>query len=159
VASTEHGPFMTDEDLELARRNNVVLVGTDFPAMILGEIGLPPEEWHARFVDRLKRAYKISVPMAFGTDVVSDLPGYTRGSLALLFLDSFTEAGVPAKTILQAMTTNAARLLGVEKERGAIQPGLAADIIATPENPLDNIQTLKQVTFVMKDGKVFKRPL
>ena len=150
---------MTDEDLELAKKNSVVLVGTDFPAMLLREMGLPAEEWHARFIDRLKRAYKLSVPMAFGTDVVSDVPGYTRGSLALLFLDSFTEAGVPAKTILQAMTTNAARLLGVEKERGAIQVGLAADIIATPENPLDNIQTLKQVTFVMKDGKVFKRTL
>jgi imidazolonepropionase-like amidohydrolase len=54
------------------------------------------------------------------------------------------------------MTMNAARLLGVDAERGAIRPGLAADIIATPENPLDNIQTVRKVSFVMKDGSVFK---
>ena len=64
---------------------------------------------------------------------------------------------MPPKAILKIMTTNAARLLGVERVRGAIKPGLAADIIATPENPFDNIQTLRQVNFVMKDGKVFKQ--
>ena len=71
-------------------------------------------------------------------------------------IDSFVEAGFPPRAILLAMTTNAAQLLGVEKTRGAIKPGLFADIIATPENPIDNISTLKQVNFVMKNGKVFK---
>ena len=52
------------------------------------------------------------------------------------------------------MTTNAARLLGVGKERGSIAFDLSADIIATPDNPLDNIQTLRRVNFVMKNGKV-----
>jgi imidazolonepropionase-like amidohydrolase len=55
-----------------------------------------------------------------------------------------------------ALTTNAARLLGVDKERGAIRPGTAADLIAPPENPLENINALKQVSFVMKNGTVFK---
>jgi imidazolonepropionase-like amidohydrolase len=59
--------------------------------------------------------------------------------------------------ILQALTTNAARLLGVEKERGALRAGMKADIIATAANPLDQIGTLKSVTFVMKNGKVFKQ--
>ena len=54
------------------------------------------------------------------------------------------------------MTTNAAHLVGVDKQRGSIKPGMFADIIATPENPLDNIQTLKKVSFVMKNGKVVK---
>jgi len=44
----------------------------------------------------------------------------------------------------------------VDGERGAIRPGLAADIIATPGDPLDNIQTLKNVFFVMKDGAVIR---
>ena len=52
------------------------------------------------------------------------------------------------------MTINAARLLGVENERGAIKPGLAADIIATAANPLDDIDALKEVSFVMKDGRI-----
>jgi imidazolonepropionase-like amidohydrolase len=55
------------------------------------------------------------------------------------------------------MIPNAARLLGVDKVRGAIAPGQFADIIATPENPLENISTLKKVSFVMKNGKVFKQ--
>jgi imidazolonepropionase-like amidohydrolase len=63
---------------------------------------------------------------------------------------------VPNRDILRALTTYAARLLGVEKERGTLAPGMHADIMAVPENPLDNIQTLKQVSFVMKNGKVYK---
>ena len=57
---------------------------------------------------------------------------------------------------LRIMTTNAARLLAVDKQRGAIKAGQFADIIATPENPLANIQTLKRVAFVMKNGQVIK---
>jgi imidazolonepropionase-like amidohydrolase len=55
------------------------------------------------------------------------------------------------------MTTNAANLLGVEKERGAIKTGMYADIIATTENPLDNINALKKVSFVMKNGEVIRQ--
>ena len=54
------------------------------------------------------------------------------------------------------MTTDAARLLGVEGERGTIKPGLYADIIATPADPLADITALRRVAFVMKEGKVFK---
>jgi imidazolonepropionase-like amidohydrolase len=56
------------------------------------------------------------------------------------------------------MTTNAARLLGVENERGSIRAGLAADIIATPADPLEDIKALRRVAFVMKDGKVIRKP-
>ena len=55
------------------------------------------------------------------------------------------------------MTTNATRLLGVDAVRGTLRVGQYADLIATPENPLTNIQTLKQVSFVMKNGKVIQR--
>jgi imidazolonepropionase-like amidohydrolase len=54
------------------------------------------------------------------------------------------------------MTGNAARLLGVDHERGAIRAGLAADLIAVPDNPLENIQALKRVMFVMKNGRVIR---
>ena len=50
------------------------------------------------------------------------------------------------------MTTNASALFRMKDKRGAIGKGLAADIIATPENPLENIQALKKVAFVMKAG-------
>jgi imidazolonepropionase-like amidohydrolase len=154
VDSIEHGQMMTNDDLQLAKKNHIVLVGTDFTEIAARASGFP--ELHSVFVDRLKRAYQIGVTMAFGTDVIVTLPGETRGTLAAEYVNSWVEAGVPPKETLQAMTLNAARLLGVDRERGAIKPGLAADIIAMPENPLDNIQAVRKVSFVMKDGKVFK---
>lgn len=160
VASIEHGFRMSDEALQLARRNNVMLVGTDFTEQAAGYLGLPPpvaKAFHEVFIDRLKRAFKIGVKMAYGTDAFFAVAGETRGTLAISYIDSFVEAGVPAKDTLRIMTTNAAQLLGVDKQRGAIKVGLAADIIATPQNPLDDIQTLKHVSFVMKNGKVFKQ--
>ncbi len=157
VTSIEHGFAMSDETLELAKRNNVVLVGTDFSETALREMGFPdPKTLHANLVDRLKRAYRIGVKVAYGTDVAFAMSGQTRGTLSISFIESFVEAGVPASQILRAMTTNAAQLLGVEYDRGSIKPGFAADIIATPNNPLDDIRTLKQVSFVMKEGRVIK---
>ncbi len=151
VASIEHGFDMTDEVLEIAKRNSVVLVGTDYLALRTND------KAHKQWVDRLQRAYKIGVTMAYGTDVIDQRPGQTRGTEAIMGIDPWVEAGVPAREILKAMTINAAKLLGVEKERGLLREGLAADIIAVPDNPLDNITTLKKVSFVMKDGKVVKR--
>jgi imidazolonepropionase-like amidohydrolase len=51
------------------------------------------------------------------------------------------------------MTIRAAILLGVEKERGSLRPGMAADLVATPADPLLDIDGLKKIDFVMKDGK------
>jgi imidazolonepropionase-like amidohydrolase len=160
VASIEHGIGMSDESLQIAKRNGVVLVGTEFTVKLGEYLGLPHDravEFHAGYVDRLKRAYKIGVPMAYGSDAFFDVAGETRGEQALEIIDSFVEAGVANKDLLRYMTIDAARLLGVESRRGAIKAGLRADIIATRENPLDNISTLKKVAFVMKNGKVFKK--
>jgi imidazolonepropionase-like amidohydrolase len=151
VDSIEHGFRMTDEDLQLAKKNNVTLVGTEFTEKLTGA------EQHRIWVDRLKRAHKIGVNMAFGTDVIDALPGETRGTLAIDYIQSWIEAGVPAADTLRAMTVNAARLLGVDKERGFLKPGMAADIIATPENPIEDIRTLKEVSFVMKNGAIIKQ--
>jgi imidazolonepropionase-like amidohydrolase len=151
VDSIEHGFQMTNDDLELAKKNNVTLVGTEFT------VKTSNAEEHAIWVDRLKRAYKIGVNMAFGSDVDVQLPGETRGTLTIDYITSWKEAGVPAADTLRAMTVNAARLLGVDKDRGFLKPGFQADIIATPENPADNIDTLRAVTFVMKDGTIVKQ--
>jgi imidazolonepropionase-like amidohydrolase len=74
------------------------------------------------------------------------------------WLDSYVTAGLGPKDILRAMTVNAARALGVENTRGAIRPNLAADIVATAVNPLDDIQALKRVAFVMKAGRIVRQP-
>ncbi|MFQ5632395.1 MAG: amidohydrolase family protein [bacterium] len=80
----------------------------------------------------------------------------TKDELSLSYIDTYVETGLPPKYILQMLTTNGAKLLGVENERGKIAKGYAADLIAMPEKPLDDILTLKKVYFVMKDGKVFR---
>jgi imidazolonepropionase-like amidohydrolase len=151
VDSIEHGFKMTDDDLELSKKNHVTLVGTEFTEKLTTAAD------HKIWVDRLQRAHKIGVNMAFGTDVDVALPGETRGTLAIGYIDSWVDAGVPADDIVRAMTVNAARLLGVDSTRGFLKPGYAADIIAAPENPEENVQTLKKVTFVMKDGYVYKQ--
>ena len=151
VASIEHGFDMTDADLQLAKKNGVALVGTEYLAN--GDT----TAYHRQWVDRLRRAYKVGVLLVYGTDATDLKPGTTRGEDAISGIDPWVEAGIPAPVILKAMTTSATRLLGVDDVRGALKVGQYADLIATPENPLTNIQTLKQVSFVMKDGKVVAR--
>lgn len=159
VASIEHGFDMSDEALALAKKNNVVLVSTDFNEKAWLAYDLPPEvakRFYERGVDRLRRAHKIGVTLAFGSDLCFYAPDETRGTWSISLVDVFVAAGVPPADILRAFIPNAARLLGVERARGAISAGQFADIIATPENPLEQISTLKRVNFVMKNGKVFK---
>ncbi|HEV2702370.1 MAG TPA: amidohydrolase family protein [Steroidobacteraceae bacterium] len=156
VASIEHGWVLTDEDLALARNNAVVLVSTDFTVKQLLANGFDEqnaERIHAARVERLRRAYRAGVSVVFGTDIMNNLR-QSRGAQALEYISSFVEAGVPAADILRAMTTRAARLLDVDKERGSLSPGLAADIIAVPGNPLEDIYTLQHVCFVMRNGVV-----
>ena len=92
-----------------------------------------------------------------GTHVIDEVEGQTRGTLSISGIDPWIEAGIPPKVLLQAMTMNAARLLGVANERGAIRTGMAADIIATTSNPLEDPNALKKVVFVMKGGVAVKR--
>jgi imidazolonepropionase-like amidohydrolase len=150
VASIDHGFSMADEDLALAKRNGVVLVGTEYVGRMVPDLKAP-------FLEKLRRAYKAGVTMAYGTDAIEEVPGQTRGTEAISGIDLWAEAGVSPKVTLQALTVNAARLMGVEKERGAIRAGMTADIIATPGNPLDNMTTLKHVAFVMKNGTIVKQ--
>jgi imidazolonepropionase-like amidohydrolase len=96
--------------------------------------------------------------MAFGTDVFMDPADKSRPELMLEYLDVWTAAGIPPGDILKAMTVNAYELFKWRGKRGWIAAGHAADIIAAPANPLENIQALRKVNFVMKDGKVVRGP-
>jgi imidazolonepropionase-like amidohydrolase len=155
VASIEHGFAMSDETLAQAKRRGVVLVGTDFTRELLDSFGLG--ELHGLVVDRLRRARNAGVTLAYGTDVFQE-GTRSRGSWAVSQVKTYADVGIPAPAILQMMTTNAARLLGVEKERGALRPGMAADIVATRGRPDQDILALEGIVFVMKDGRVIRRP-
>jgi len=159
VASIEHGVAISNEALAIAKRNGVALVPTPFTETDAREFRTPGANRQANerlFIDPVKRAHRMGVTLVFGPDVIFTTKEYSRGRLTIETIDNWVEAGIPARVILQALTTNAARLLGIEKERGALRVGMKADIIATVANPIDDINTLKAVTFVMKNGKVFK---
>src|SRR5262245_50954114 len=151
---------ISDDDLDLAKKNGVIAVFTPFPMASLQQLrdDNGAREEYAQEIDRLKSAYRKGVPIAFGTDAITELPGMNRGVSALQWIDSYVTAGLATKDIVAAMTTTAARALGVERERGALREGLAADIIATSGNPLDDVQALKRVVFVMKNGRTIVSP-
>lgn len=162
IDSVEHGYFLTPDVLRLMKKKGTWLVGTDFPyehMVAFGSIGdLDAKTGSAAIVTRLTNAYKIGVKMAFGSDVVAELPGKNRVDMMFDFLDVWKKAGIPDADILRAWTVNGFELLRLGKERGAIAVGKAGDLIAVPGNPLDDIHELKRVSFVMKDGKVIRRP-
>jgi imidazolonepropionase-like amidohydrolase len=66
------------------------------------------------------------------------------------------KAGMSPMDAIKAATSNAAELLGKSGELGVIAPGSLADIVAVPADPLANVDALKDVQFVMKDGKVYR---
>ena len=160
VASVEHVWNVNDDTLKIIKQSGAVFVPTD-EIERHGAEGVPDaraQEKYRRHLERLKHAHAMGLTqtMAYGTDTAFDIDDHTRGEFAMACTKPFAEAGIPARVVLRAMTGNAARLVGVEKERGAIKPGLAADLIAVHGNPLDDIRVLDKVVFVMKDGAVFK---
>jgi imidazolonepropionase-like amidohydrolase len=164
VDSIEHGFELTDAQLQRMKEKGIFLVGTDFPRAhldIVGDSGglLPePAVLAPIIIDRLKRAHRIGVRIAFGSDTTIDMPGRTRADLMFDYLAVWRAAGVPPADILRAMTVDAAELLRINKARGSIAVGLSADLVATPANPLDDIENLRRIDFVMKDGKIVRRP-
>jgi imidazolonepropionase-like amidohydrolase len=164
VDSIEHGFDLTDAQMKRMKDKGIFLVGTDFPRAHLDIVGtsggiLPePAVLAPKIIDRLRRAHRIGVRMAFGSDTVIDMPGRTRADLMFDYLAVWRAAGVPPMDILRAMTSNAAELLRVDKARGSIVAGLSADLVATPGNPLDDIEDLRKIDFVMKNGKVVRKP-
>lgn len=159
--SIEHAYAVTDATLKLMKQKGVYLVSTDKPVAhvhLANPPNLQASEASARAkVERLRRAYQIGVPLAFGTDVTEDLAGKDRGRMTLDFIQGWIDAGIPSGYIVKAMTTNAAKLMKLEGERGFLAKGQYADLIATSANPLSDARTLANVTFVMKDGKVVER--
>jgi cytosine/adenosine deaminase-related metal-dependent hydrolase len=81
----------------------------------------------------------------------------SRGDLTIAFLDTWKAAGIPPADILRAITINGYKAADIIKERGPIKPGLFADLIAVAGDPLTDIDALRNVQFVMKNGMVFKK--
>lgn len=160
VDSIEHAVVISDEALAIAKKNNVAIVPTPFTEADAvaggqpGQLKTTNEDW---FIDPVRRANKAGVTLVFGPDVIFNTNGLPRGKLSIDTVDEWKMTGISSVSILQALTTNAAKLLGIEKTRGWIKSGFRADIIAVRDNPLEKIETVKDVVFVMRNGKVYKQ--
>jgi len=128
--------------------------GTETPLTLTGHT---TQARYDRSVKGLQNAWENKVPLTFSTDADYYVPGKTRGEAAIEFIETWKAAGIPPADILRAMTINGFKCAEVEETRGPIKPGLAADLIAVTGNPLESIDALRDVRFVMKDGVVFKR--
>ena len=93
----------------------------------------------------------------FSTDIVSAMPGESRADMAWDYLAGWRTAGVPPAAVLKAMTTNAAELLRIQKERGAITSGLYADIIAMPASPARRHRSPAQSKFRNEERRSRKK--
>ena len=153
IWSIEHSGPLDDELHKMMAAKGIWRVGTETPfTPYRGS-----KQGFERTVAGMKNAYANKVQMAFSTDADYYIPGMTRGEVAINFLLSWKAAGIPAPEILKILTTNGFKVSGIEKQRGPIKPGFAADMIAVRGNPFEDIDVVRNVQFVMKDGMVFKQ--
>jgi imidazolonepropionase-like amidohydrolase len=154
IWSIEHSIGLDDEAHKLMAQKGIWRVGTETP---LTTYYSPNEARFQRQVEGMKNAYANHVKMAFSTDADYYIPGMTRGEIAIDFLQSWKAAGIPAPEILKIMTVNGYKVCDIYDKRGPIKTGLPADLIAVRGNPFEEIDALRDVRFVMKEGVVFKR--
>jgi len=154
VWSIAHDNGLNDEMHKLMAQKGIWRAGTETPISLVGHT---TKTRYDRTVASLRNAHANKVPLTFSTDADYYVPGKTRGEVAIEFIETWKAAGIPTGDILRAMTINGYRVSDTEKVRGLIKVGLAADLIAVPGNPLQNIDALRDVRFVMKDGMVFKQ--
>lgn len=157
IDSIEHGTFLDDEALRMMREKGTYLVPTlatrsglaesKFPLLVQQKADLAVKGQDTM----VRRALAAGVKIALGTDAAV----YPHGNNALEFLLMANDGMTPAQS-LQAGTSMAADLLGLAARIGTLEPGKAADIVAVPGNPLDDIKTTQSVFFVMKDGVVYR---
>jgi imidazolonepropionase-like amidohydrolase len=153
IWSIEHDIALTDELHKRMAQKGIWRAGTETPfTEYRGS-----QAAFDRTVAGIKSAYADGVKMAFSTDADYYVPGMTRGQVAINFLKSWKAAGIPDREILKIMTINGYKISDIYDKRGPIKAGLPADFIAVKGNPLEDIDALRTVIFVMKDGLVFKR--
>jgi len=154
IWSIEHSAALDDQAHKLMAQKGIWRVGTETP---LSTYFSPNEQRFQRQVEGMKNAYANHVKMAFSTDADYYIPGMTRGQVVIDFLKSWKAAAIPPPEILKIMTVNGYKVCDIYDKRGPIKAGLPADLIAVRANPLEDIDALREVPFVMKDGLVFKR--
>lgn len=155
VASIEHGTILTPEAVQVLKQNGTFLVPNPFIFDQLDTARLPPviraKEESLKPVEKksLSLALQAGVKLAFGTDAAV-IPHGMNGKQ---FYSLVTRGVKPLEAIRMA-TVNAAELIGLA-DRGTIDAGKVADLIAVKGNPLEEIRVMEQPVFVMKGGVVY----
>jgi len=162
VTSIEHGSILDAEAVALMKQHGTWLVPTllaGFTVESLATAGRLPPPIAAKalaIAPRMHNSFKLAldggVKIALGTDAGVMHHGTNAREFGLM-----VRYGMPPMQAIVAGTSSGATLLGLERDIGTIAVGKRADIVAVHGNPLDNIQILESVLFVMKDGRVFKR--
>ncbi|MCY4562119.1 MAG: amidohydrolase family protein [Flavobacteriaceae bacterium] len=161
VTTIEHGTMMSTRTMDLMIEKNAYLVPTITAGKAVARNAEIPGYYPQVIVpkalligsliqDTFGKAYKRGVPIVFGTDAGV----FKHGENAKEFY-YMVEAGMPVAESIQSATITAAKLLDQEDYIGKIAPGYFADIVASDENALDNVETLQNITFVMKDGDIY----
>ncbi len=159
IDSIEHGSFLSDETLTLMKARGTFLV----PTLLAGEwTGKKSEKFPPAIAEKAKaalaarsdmfrRAQKVGVKIAFGTDSAVSPHGINAQEFALM-----VGLGMSPAAALRTAGPAAAELLGLASQIGTLEKGKDADIVAVPGDPLKDIRATEKVVFVMKGGKVFK---
>ncbi|MCW5909445.1 MAG: amidohydrolase family protein [Cyclobacteriaceae bacterium] len=162
ITTIEHGTLMSDEVMDLMIKKGTYHVPTIIAGRSAADYAKIPGYYHplvvpkaleigSRIQENFGKAYKRGVKIAFGTDAGV----FPHGENAREF-GYMVEAGMPAiEALLSAMQVNA-DILGIGDKIGSIEKGKLADIVAVNEDPVKNIKMMERVTFVMKDGVVYK---
>jgi imidazolonepropionase-like amidohydrolase len=155
--SIEHGL-----DLDDAAVAQMVRQGTWYcPTMLVYYKDWSPEGTPEGIRDRaraavhgpsLRKAYKAGVRIVFGTDV----GGFPWNEPIADEFSRMVEFGMPPMAAIQAATSKAAEMLDMSGRLGVLAPGAYADVVAVRGDPLADVSVLKNVSFVMKDGKVYR---
>ncbi len=163
IKTIEHGTMMSDETMDLMIEKNTYMVPTISAGQEAARLAkipgyLPPVvakkalEIGPLLNATFARAYKKGVPIAFGTD--SGVSPHGDNGKEFGYMHA---AGMPIIETLRSATMTNAQLLGMENELGQLKEGFIADIVAVADNPLENVNTLEKVSFVMKEGVVYKQ--
>jgi imidazolonepropionase-like amidohydrolase len=163
VATIEHGTKMTEEVMDLMKQKGTFYVPTITAGKFVGQQAKEPGYYHPLVVPKaleigpmiqetFRKAYRRGVKIAFGTDAGV----FPHGQNAKEF-GYMVEAGMPAIEALLSATVVNAGILGLADKIGSLEAGKLADIVATDENPLENIHALEDVSFVMKEGVIYKQ--
>jgi len=162
VTSIEHGSILDAEAVALMKQRGTWLVPTllaGFTVESLATAGRLPAPIAAKalaIAPRMHNSFKMAVDagvkIALGTDAGVMKHGTNAREFTLM-----VRWGMSPMQAIVAGTSNGATLLGLERDVGTVAVGKRADIVAVTGDPLQNIQVLEHVDFVMKDGKVFKR--